>query len=548
MLGITDEPIKSFEQDTLNLEHYVAALLEFIKTTDTPMTIGVQGQWGSGKTSMLNSIKKHLDSENEYRQIWINSWELSILCSPEETLIKVIEEIVDELVKDLPDDAFKAKIKSTASSFIKGAVRIGAVAALGKKAGDVAEEFLNNEEKVKGVKELRSQLSDLVANVEKSSQNKFSRVIIYIDDLDRIEPKNAVQILELLKNIFNIEHCVFVLAIDYQVVVKGLEHKFGKQTPENEYEFKAYFDKIIQLPFMMPLGKYNLVKYVKNLLERIKFFDSEINEEQFNLDIYIKNTIGNNPRSIKRLMNSAVIINLLHKSKNSGIKEENIANKDDIKRNPKLIFALLCMQVAYPDITELMSNRFDFWDWDKSFVKDINNKIVFKDKEELDAKYKMLEDEKKAYKTNENSKDLLNETWEEAVFEICFFKPTYRRKALEILTVMNQVKSDFIKGEDDYDTLYSGLDEVSITSVSTKIDSAQGDKPKPRDFSNELKKQIAEEYLYGEEMLSIHKLGQKHNIERNVSRLYIKKWCDEFFGKEEYEKRAAKTRRTPRGG
>ena len=57
MLGITDEPIKSFEQDTLNLEHYVAALLEFIKTTDTPMTIGVQGQWGSGKTSMLNSIK-----------------------------------------------------------------------------------------------------------------------------------------------------------------------------------------------------------------------------------------------------------------------------------------------------------------------------------------------------------------------------------------------------------------------------------------------------------------------------------------------------------
>ena len=90
---------------------------------------------------------------------------------------------------------------------------------------------------------------------------------------------------------------------------------------------------------MMPLGKYNLVKYVKNLLERIKF-DSEINEEQFNLDIYTKNTSRNNPRSIKRLMNS-VIINLLHKSKNSGIKEDNIDNKDDIKKS-KLIFALLC--------------------------------------------------------------------------------------------------------------------------------------------------------------------------------------------------------------
>ena len=40
-------------------------------------------------------------------------------------------------------------------------------------------------------------------------------------------------------------------------------------------------------------------------------------------------------------MNSAVIINLLHKSKNSGIKEENIDNKDDIKRNPKINSCLI---------------------------------------------------------------------------------------------------------------------------------------------------------------------------------------------------------------
>ena len=65
----------------------------------------------------------------------------------------------------------------------------------------------------------------------------------------------------------------------------------------------------------------------------------------------------------------------------------------------------------------------------------------------------MLEDEKR-HITNENSKDLLNETWEEQYLKFVF-KPTYRRKALEILTVMNQVKSDFKRS--DYDTLYSGL-------------------------------------------------------------------------------------------
>ena len=41
-------------------------------------------------------------------------------------------------------------------------------------------------------------------------------------------------------------NCVFVLAIDYDVVVKGLESKFGKKTEENEREFRSFFDKIIQ--------------------------------------------------------------------------------------------------------------------------------------------------------------------------------------------------------------------------------------------------------------------------------------------------------------
>ena len=49
----------------------------------------------------------------------------------------------------------------------------------------------------------------------------------HVDDLDRIEPKDAVQILELLKNI-SVPGCVFIY-IDYQVVVKGLEHKFGNK-------------------------------------------------------------------------------------------------------------------------------------------------------------------------------------------------------------------------------------------------------------------------------------------------------------------------------
>ena len=50
-----------------------------------------------------------------------------------------------------------------------------------------------------------------------------------------------------------------------------MEGKFGKKTDENEWEFRAFFDKIIQLPFMMPLGQYELGSYVKGLLEDIDY-------------------------------------------------------------------------------------------------------------------------------------------------------------------------------------------------------------------------------------------------------------------------------------
>ena len=87
------------------------------------------------------------------------------------------------------------------------------------------------------IKELRRQLHSLVEEIKELESNPYQRVVVYVDDLDRIDPEDAVSILELLKNIFNIKDCVFVLAIDYQVVVKGLKEKFGEPTPENEWEF-----------------------------------------------------------------------------------------------------------------------------------------------------------------------------------------------------------------------------------------------------------------------------------------------------------------------
>ena len=54
MSSITDSPISKLEEDFLNIEKYSKSLSKFIQLSDTPITIGLQGEWGTGKTSLMS--------------------------------------------------------------------------------------------------------------------------------------------------------------------------------------------------------------------------------------------------------------------------------------------------------------------------------------------------------------------------------------------------------------------------------------------------------------------------------------------------------------
>ena len=141
----------------------------------------------------MNSIKHHFDEKNKkFLQIWINAWETSLLSTPEESLIKIIHEIIDGLSKSDTDNDRKEKIKEGAKQILRGALRIGATATLGLKAGDVAEEMWKETEN--SIKTLREDLQEQVESLRTRSSNPYENVI-YVDDLDRIVPKNAVAIL-----------------------------------------------------------------------------------------------------------------------------------------------------------------------------------------------------------------------------------------------------------------------------------------------------------------------------------------------------------------
>ncbi len=463
-IGVVDEPVQGIHEDALDIKMHTNALTHFITTTRTPMAIGIQGEWGSGKTSLINGIYQNLDTNPEIKQIWINSWEHSLLCSPEESLLKIIKSIIEELLECDPEVSKKESIKKGVESVFKGALRVGAFAVGGSGASDLAKEFVG--EKHIGIGNLREQLASLVRNIETRSSNPIKRIVVYVDDLDRIEPKNAVAILELLKNIFSLPNCIFVLAIDYQVVVKGLEHKFGKQNDSNEWEFRAFFDKIIQLPFMMPMGQYNIGRYVNSLLLNVGFTNGEGFDETAIREIVLR-SVGGNPRSLKRLINSVSLIKLFSEEK---YKETSIdANNSDINEETQqlLIFALLCLQIAYPYLYTLLMSEPSFDTWDENLAL----------KETLKAEENSPEFLKEFNFVTSQGEDF-DEEWEQCLYRLCYLKPRLKARVSDISKFFSYLKDDVLADfEDSIGEIISDiLAQTSVTNV-TSTDAPQTNLP-----------------------------------------------------------------------
>ena len=116
--GIIDEPVNysQKENDKLGTNDYAEALKKFIEKTATPMTVGIQGEWGSGKTSLMYKLWKDLDGDEKntaIESIWINSWEHSLLKSPEEALISIVSDITNQISNLNPKNKNFDKLKKT---------------------------------------------------------------------------------------------------------------------------------------------------------------------------------------------------------------------------------------------------------------------------------------------------------------------------------------------------------------------------------------------------------------------------------------------------
>lgn len=363
-----DIPIKSMQEDEFGIQDHVKSLCEFIKNGDTPITIALQGEWGSGKTSFMKMMEhflcdKDLPQEDRFDSIWINTWDMFLESEYDEAvnklllnLILCLEENFEKRQKDKKAEKRWRVMKSYLKSISGHALEhFNLKNELTDKLLDaVFSEKKNTKTMQKAIAELDEFLTEEVE--EKDNEITDKGFIVFVDDLDRLEPRMAVTLLEALKNLFELQKCVFVIAIDYDVVAQGVARKYGDKRIGNRSLDKDFFDKLIQVPYVIPMERYDIGRMIMERLREMNFFSQryEYNKYRDMLVTIAHVSTNKNPRSIKRLLNMLQLM--------LGMDKENRTSAFRIME-----FLLMALQLSFPEIYTMIAHNYNLDLWKRSF-------------------------------------------------------------------------------------------------------------------------------------------------------------------------------------
>ena len=327
-------PDRYAEEDLIGYSDYGEGLVQMVRSvqSDGSFTIGVFGQWGQGKTSMLRQIKHALDeSQNEPNKskkarqpiitAWFNPWQFTkedhIIIPFFHTLVSYFEEYQESL--KYPSANFAGKLKA----FFEELVHVPVALAYGfemnikipllletkfrpKEAIEESRRFWKKKKNTisetdKLLKDYQSRYYRLITRLEKASKELGLKIVVFIDDLDRCLPEKAIELLEGIKVLLDIPGFVFVIGVARDVIERGIRvryHELYRDFPKQEIFLEQdYLDKIIQFPFNLPAPDTQL------LHELVGNFLKDVPQVEPYLPI-IHKALGNNPRCLKRFVNN----------------------------------------------------------------------------------------------------------------------------------------------------------------------------------------------------------------------------------------------------
>lgn len=270
-------------RDLLGFDVVVASALDAICGEDIgPLTIGIRGGWGTGKSTLLELIDKALSEQDGERFIVvrIDPWEFE---SAEQLRSTLVETVLTELLSRVHDDEGaltkirrligRVRFGRIAASLLRGAATVHFDAGMGL-LGELVTGLTSEVDSFVApppenslpatMHGFREDFLDLIGDLHDAQG--IEKVVVLVDDLDRCMPNAAVEALEAIKLFLAVERMVFVIAADEEMVRAALAASLAASGRASAFA-DLYLEKIVQLPLTLPaLTPDDALTYVSLLL------------------------------------------------------------------------------------------------------------------------------------------------------------------------------------------------------------------------------------------------------------------------------------------
>jgi len=271
---------KPMDYDLLNRSEIIDTMCDAIKLPahKTSITVGLNGKWGSGKTTIIANVKKKLEEDELIDLIDFNAWSY-------ENPIAVINNLLETVLPHIESGYDEIQITKMKNKIIH------AIFSANSHVKNFEGVFIDSNE---------PSLSDIKNQLNKYLSVTNKKIVVVIDNIERMDSKNSVLLLKTVADILSLNHITYILVYDKE----RLEYALEKENID-----KAYLKKIVQVEYEVPSIDEDIINLITNkastnLLKKNNWEDERIEDVSNALSLISDNL--SDLRDVTRYINTVI--------------------------------------------------------------------------------------------------------------------------------------------------------------------------------------------------------------------------------------------------
>jgi len=316
---ITDDVAR---KPVLDFDAYSDTVVDIIKNSYPRFSIGIYGEWGTGKTTLMRQIESKLKTEKSITTVWFNAWRYER--EEQFALIPLLKKIAYSLPDKKEYEGLRKSIKKgigtirrnmpqIVTSIVSDFVKQGIGENTENVVKAISNQLIPKIELLTEVNEKDTIYFDGLDNIEEEiiairEKGQPIRIVVFIDDLDRCSPKKALEVFESVKVFLGVDGFIYIIGLSYETISKLITAEYGKSDIKGD----QYIKKIIQIPITLPEWSHDDVsKLINDFIKRGILNKKYLKIIKTNKDLIAK-AVENNPRETKRFINNFIVAHEIH--------------------------------------------------------------------------------------------------------------------------------------------------------------------------------------------------------------------------------------------